>query len=142
MSRLALFALAGAASLTLAACGSPAQDEAAAPTDAAANASATPVATAAMSPPVFAQCRTCHMVEAGKNGAGPSLFGVVGAKAGHVSAFPYSPALKGSGLVWDRETLDAFLAAPNKLVPGTRMVVMVPDPAQRAQLIAYLESLK
>jgi cytochrome c len=141
MRKTKTLALLTGASLLLAACGS-AQDEAAAPAEASSPPAATQGTTIAVTPPVFAQCRTCHMVEPGKNGAGPSLFGVVGAKAGHVAGFPYSPALKGSGLVWDRETLDRFLAAPVKVVPGTRMVMMVPDPAQRAQLIGYLETLK
>lgn len=71
----------------------------------------------------------------------PNLFGVVGKPAASTT-FSYSPALKKSGLVWTPKTLDAFLTNPSKLVPGTRMVMAVADPAQRGALIAYLSSLK
>ena len=55
------------------------------------------------------------------------------------SAFAgYSPALRKSGLTWTPETLGTFLTAPGKLVPGTRMVVMVADAKQRADIIAWL----
>jgi cytochrome c len=132
-----------ALALTAAGCGSgsPSADPAAeAP---AANEAATaPVPDLAAAPPAFAQCRTCHAVEPGRSGAGPSLHGIVGAQAASVAGFPYSKALKDAGLVWDRATLDRWLAAPVKMVPGTRMVTMVPDEAQRAQIIDYLETLK
>ena len=62
-----------------------------------------------------------------------------GRKAGSLPGFAYSPALKGSGMVWDARTLDAYLASPTAQVPGTRMVVKVTDPARRAALIAYLK---
>lgn len=150
---LALLALAGA----LSACGGqkaeqPAeQDSAAAPVPqtpaadpaagAAATGTTTPVAVA--SPPAgFFQCRTCHSVEPGKNGIGPTLAGIVGSKAGAVPGFNFSPALKNSGITWDRATLEQWLAHPTKLVPGTRMVAMVPDPVRRKEIIDYLETLK
>ena len=41
-------------------------------------------------------------------------------------------------MTWNRETLDSFLIAPARKVPGTRMVVSVPDAQQRARLIAFL----
>jgi cytochrome c len=71
----------------------------------------------------------------------PNLYGVVGRKAAS-TAFGYSAALKASGLTWDPATLDRFLTSPMKLVPGTRMLIPVSDPKQRADLIAYLGSLK
>lgn len=46
--------------------------------------------------------------------------------------------MKGSGLTWDAKTLDEFLAAPTKKVPGTKMPISVSDPAKRAAVIAYL----
>jgi cytochrome c len=99
--------------------------------------------TAAAGAAVYQQrCQTCHTAPAGQaHGIGPNLAGVVGRKAGS-TAFPYSDALKASGLVWDKATLDRFLAGPGKLAPGTRMIVSVPDPKQRADLVAYLASLK
>jgi cytochrome c len=92
---------------------------------------------------VFKQrCDTCHSAPPGQpHGIGPNLAGVVGRKAGATS-FNYSQALKTSGLVWDKATLDRFLSGPGKAVPGTRMLVSVPDPKQRADLIAYLGGLK
>jgi len=103
-----------------------------------------PVGAAAPAPngeTLFRQrCQSCHSVAAGRTTPlGPNLVGVVGRKAGS-TPFRYSPALKASGLTWSRATLDRFLAAPTRTVPGTRMVVAVPDAAQRAALIGYLET--
>ncbi|MEC3912453.1 c-type cytochrome [Sphingobium sp. CR2-8] len=99
--------------------------------------------TAPAPPPAFGTCRACHTVQKdGKNGLGPNLFGVAGRPAASLPGFTYSAALKASKLRWDDKTLDEFLAAPMKKVPGTRMPIGSPDPAKRAALIAYLKSLK
>jgi cytochrome c len=92
---------------------------------------------------IFKQrCQTCHTAPAGQpHGIGPNLAGVVGRKAAS-TAFAYSPALMGSGLTWNKPTLDRFLSGPSKMVPGTRMLISVPDPKERADLIAYLGGLK
>ena len=92
---------------------------------------------------VFQQrCQVCHAAPQGQpHGIGPNLAGVVGRKAAS-TAFPYTDALKASGLTWDKATLDRFLTAPGKLVPGTRMFVSVADPKERGDLVAYLASLK
>jgi alcohol dehydrogenase (cytochrome c) len=89
-----------------------------------------------------AQCAACHSNQPGVNGIGPSLAGVAGRKAGSLSGFHYTPALQGSGLTWDDKTFIQFLADPTKLVPGTAMTVMVPDETARANLFAYLATLK
>jgi cytochrome c len=92
-------------------------------------------------PPAFTACRGCHTVQKdGRNGIGPNLHGVVGRPAASVPGFAYSPALKASKLRWDEKTLDGYLTAPGKKVPGTRMPISTPDPAKRAALIAYLKS--
>ncbi|WP_374412579.1 cytochrome c family protein [Novosphingobium colocasiae] len=149
-------ALALAPLALLAACGgsgsqedsaSPAASPAPSPAPAAdpAPAPATPVAAAAPTgevPAAFAICKSCHAVEAGKNGIGPTLFAIVGSKAGEVPGFNFSPALKSSGIVWDRAKLDTWLQGPMKMVPGTRMVISVPNAEARTAIIDYLETLK
>lgn len=94
-------------------------------------------------PTVFRQrCQSCHAVGSSRPSAlGPNLTGVVGRKAASTE-FKYSPALQKSGLTWSKASLDQFLAGPSKMVPGTRMVVALPDPAQRAALIDYLGKLR
>ncbi len=88
------------------------------------------------------RCSMCHVSAAGAAPiAAPNLFGVAGRKAASTS-FNYSDALKASGLTWTAANLDAFLAAPNKKVPGTRMVISVPAEQDRADIVAYLSTLK
>jgi cytochrome c len=88
---------------------------------------------------VFAQCSTCHSVEAdGPRRVGPSLHNVIGRKAGSLAGFSYSPALRDSEVTWSPQTLDQFLQNPKAMVPGTRMAVSVRDPEQRRAIIAYL----
>lgn len=88
------------------------------------------------------RCSICHKIEAGKTGnLGPNLAGVVGRKAA-TTTFKYSPTLTSSGLVWTKPNLDRYLAAPTKMVPGTRMVISVPDAKQRSALIEFLAKAK
>jgi cytochrome c len=88
------------------------------------------------------RCQMCHVSVAGQpTGIGPNLAGVVGRKAAS-TGYGYSPALKASGLKWDKATLDKFLSGPGAMVPGTKMPISVSDPAQRAAIIAYLATLK
>jgi cytochrome c len=87
-------------------------------------------------------CFTCHTAEAGKNKIGPSLFGVVGRKAGSVAEFSYSSAMKDSNVTWDEEALDKYLTDPRKFVAGNKMAyVGLKKPEQRAEVIAYLKTL-
>jgi cytochrome c len=89
----------------------------------------------------FEECATCHTLERGVNNVGPSLFGVLARKAGEVADFRYSPALKRSGITWTPQTLDNFIADPQKAVPGNRMPFAgMPDAADRADLVAYLQN--
>lgn len=88
----------------------------------------------------YRACRSCHMLDAGKNGVGPSLHGLFGATAGQVEGFDYSEAMAGAGIVWTTETLDAFLEDPEEMVPGTSMGYRGLRRAEtRANLIAFLE---
>ncbi len=88
------------------------------------------------------QCGLCHAVIPNKNLLGPSMFGIVGRGSGSVEGFRYSPANKDINLVWTAETLDKFVTAPKEVIPGTTMLYSgLKDPAKRAELIAYLETL-
>ena len=89
-------------------------------------------------------CRTCHEVAEGTgHRVGPNLWGVAGAEAGRHADFAYSQALERSGLVWDEAALDAYLQSPQGLIPGGRMAYNgMPDPADRRDVIAYLETLR
>lgn len=88
---------------------------------------------------VFDQCKVCHSLDAGKNGVGPSLKGIVGTPAADVAGYTFSPAMKKSGLTWTPETLSAFLQSPMKKVPGTKMPFAgLPNAKDRDDVIAYL----
>ena len=93
---------------------------------------------------VFAgECGDCHSPKEGKAKKGPPLFGVNGRKAGSVPDFAYSDAMKQSGIVWSPDKIDAYITHPKKLVPGGKMKYDgLDDAAQRADVIAYLQSLK
>lgn len=95
-------------------------------------------------PASFAQCSACHSVaEGGPHAIGPNLFGIAGARVGAQGSYHYSEAMKASDLVWDRDTLDRYLANTTAVVPGTKMVIPpVADAAQRTAIIDYLETLK
>ena len=90
------------------------------------------------------QCALCHSAQPGDNGGaqGPNLLNVFGRHAASNSEFGYTPALKKSGLTWDAATLDRFLTSPTTVVPGSMMVVPVPDNTERANLIAYFKAVK
>ena len=87
------------------------------------------------------ECAECHSARPGKNKKGPSLFAVAGRGAGGVSDYVYSEALKSSGITWSSDKLDAYLAAPRKVVPGCKMKYDGLDSATaRADLIAFLNA--
>jgi cytochrome c len=88
------------------------------------------------------QCANCHRITAENMPDGPGLAGIVGLKAGLREGFAYTDAMKKSGITWTEETLDKYLEAPEKVVPGTKMTLAVPKPADRANLIAYLKTLQ
>ena len=88
-------------------------------------------------------CSICHSVQPGKNMVGPSLFDIVGRKTGSVPGFHYSPANQNANLTWDQATLDKYLQSPRTVIPGTLMTYGgLKDDAKRADLIAYLATLK
>jgi len=89
---------------------------------------------------LFEECRACHAVEPGASGVGPDLHGVIGRKAGAREDFRYSPALKKSGITWSPQTLNAYIADPQKVVPANRMPYAgMPEAKDRADLVDYLQ---
>lgn len=95
---------------------------------------------------LFSHCRTCHEVgEGARNKIGPHLDGIIGRTAGTVEGFRYSSAMRAAGetgLVWDAETLDGYLAKPRDFIPGNRMSFReMSDPADRATLIDWLSAV-
>lgn len=92
----------------------------------------------------FQQCYACHSVDPEEiDLPGPNLAGLLGRRAGTWAQFAYSPAMRAAGsergLVWTRETLDAFLADPQGFLPGTSMAYAgLREPSVRADVIAYL----
>ena len=87
-------------------------------------------------------CGACHSTKPGVNMIGPSLAGIVGSKSGTAPGYSFSPALKAANITWDEQTLDKFLENPKQDVHGTKMPIMVPNPKDRDNVIAYLETLK
>jgi len=90
----------------------------------------------------FRQCAACHSLQAGDHRTGPSLAGIWGNKAGAIATFNrYSEALKGSGIVWNADALDRWLADPKAMVPGNRMVFRgIAEKKTRDDLIAFLKT--
>jgi cytochrome c len=90
----------------------------------------------------FVLCSGCHGITKENRPTGPYLLGVYGRKAGAANGFGYSKAMKDSGITWDEKSLDEYLADPAKRVPGTSMPVQMSNEKERADIIAYLRTLK
>jgi cytochrome c len=91
---------------------------------------------------VAVPCLACHTID-GNGGEGPTLKGVIGRKVGSVEGFRYSRAMKSADYAWDAAKLDAYIADPQKVIPGNVMPFSgIPDAKQRADLVAYLATLK
>jgi len=107
----------------------------------AADASAGPAGDPTRGEQIYGRCFACHAID--RDRTGPRHAGLFGRRAGSIAGFPYSQAMRkagANGLVWNEDTLDAFLKNPVKLVPGTRMTYAgIADPQDRRDLIAYLK---
>lgn len=97
-------------------------------------------ADASEGPKLFRKCSACHQVEAGANGAGPYLHGIVGRDVGAASGYSgYSGALNDATDVWTPEALNAFLENPKGFASGTTMnFAGFDDIEDRANIIAWL----
>ena len=86
----------------------------------------------------YSRCLACHALAVDR--VGPRHCGLLGRLAGSVPGFTYSPAMKNAGIKWTEKSLDRFLTKPLAMVPGSTMTYDgVPDPADRADLIAYIK---
>ncbi len=123
----------------------PGEDHAAATEDAATDA-ASETEVAAVDPElvkagetVFKKCKACHQIgEGAKNRSGPQLNGVVGRAIASVDGFKYSKAMKAADITWTREHLDAWLADPKALIPGSVMLYKQKDPEIRQKIIEFV----
>jgi cytochrome c len=86
------------------------------------------------------RCGACHSIQS--NRVGPKHLGVIGRKAGSISDYEYSPALKKAKFIWTPKQIDKWLQGPGKLVRGTNMAFTVPKAEDRAAIIAYLTVAK
>jgi cytochrome c len=138
MKNLCLAIVAGAVSVVTGAHNASAQDAAAGET-------------------VFKKCMTCHRIGDGaKNAVGPVQNGIIGRQAGTIEGFAYSPLNKAAGengLIWNEETIFAYLPDPNaflinflkekgkpELAKGsTKMAFKLPSEKERKDVIAYLK---
>ena len=96
---------------------------------------------------VFKKCKACHSIKAGKHKIGPSLFNVVGRKAGGAEGFKRYKGLKGADWSWDDALLDEYLTDPKKFVKSrtkrrSAMVFKLKKQQARDDVIAYLKTLK
>jgi cytochrome c len=91
---------------------------------------------------LFRACAACHSLTPDRNMTGPSLAGIWERKAGSLASFDrYSPALKSSDIIWDENSLDAWLKLPQSLVPQNRMIFPgISDAQQCADLLAFMKA--
>jgi cytochrome c len=85
------------------------------------------------------RCTGCHGLD--KIKVGPPLRGVYGRHAGKDPQFTYSDAMKATSVTWDESTLDRWLTDTESVIPSNDMAFRLNDPADRANIIAYLRGL-
>jgi cytochrome c len=85
------------------------------------------------------RCTGCHALD--KIKVGPPLRGVYGRNAGKDPQFTYSDAMKNTSVLWEESTLDRWLTDTESIIPENDMAFRLNDPADRANIIAYLRTL-
>jgi cytochrome c len=93
---------------------------------------------------VFKRCAVCHTTQkGGGDGLGPNLSGVMGRKSATRPGYAYSPALKKAGLIWNEANLTKWVAGPQRVAPGNKMMFPgLSSKKQQADVVAYLGTLK
>jgi cytochrome c len=90
-------------------------------------------------------CLQCHTFDkGGANKIGPNLFGVMEEHIASVPNYQFSQVLAAHKAdKWDADKLNLWLFKPQGFAKGTKMTFPgLPKPQDRADVIAYLESLK
>jgi cytochrome c len=90
-------------------------------------------------------CANCHSVEVGANKVGPTLFDIINRPIASVQGYDYSKkmlSVRKQWKLWDEQHLDAYLAHPREALHGVKMFFAVPEAKDRADVIAYLKTLK
>jgi cytochrome c len=86
------------------------------------------------------ECRGCHTID--QNYWGPKHRGLIGRRVGKMKGYNFSPALAKTNLVWDADLLNKWMADPEQVVKGQWMGYRVDSAQTRADLVAYLATLK
>ena len=89
-------------------------------------------------------CRTCHSIREGDNRLGPNLYKIIGRRAGSLPKYNYSSAMKDADFVWDEARLMRFIANPDEIVPGNKMIPYggLASAEDRKRVVAFLSRMK
>ncbi|MEM7073044.1 MAG: cytochrome c family protein [Pseudomonadota bacterium] len=89
---------------------------------------------------LYRKCKICHALSEDKHRVGPSLYGIIGRKAGSANGYTkYSKAMRNADLVWTVDRIDRYIINPRAFIKGTRMVFAgMPKQKDRRDLLRYL----
>ena len=89
---------------------------------------------------VFKKCAACHsIVKGGGNKIGPTLWGVLGRRAGSITDYKYSKAMATHEKTWSFEEMNGFLTKPKDWIKGTKMSFAgLKKETDRAAVILYM----